>query len=148
MKTDPRKDAQSMTAANTRNGGYLLPIMRLLKYWNNRTANKSRLSSYYFETLALKTFSTAYSLSSLQSGIKHFFDYAPGYLYLNCPDPKGLGPNLDANVSYDTKQKIAVAMSTAATNAGYAIMYEGQGDIVNAIYWWKQVFGANFPDYG
>lgn len=148
MRTDPRKDSQKMTSANVSNNGSLLSVMRLLKYWNNRTYDKSRLSSYYFETLVLNTFSGSYGLSSIQSYLLYFFKNAPLYLSFSCADPKGLGPNLDADVSQSVKTKISTAMATAAQSAEYAIMYENQKDDKNAIYWWGRVFGPNFPSYG
>ena len=148
IQTDPRKDSKSMTDANTRNGGHLLPVMRLLKYWNKRTHNKSRLPSYYFETLALRTFSEAHSLNSLQTGIKYFFDYGPLFLNMACADPKGLGPNLDANINVDTKFKIDAAMREAANYANYAIKSENQGNTKDALIFWRCIFGGNFPEYG
>ena len=147
MRTDPRTDSSNMTAANVLHGGELLPVMRLLKHWNNRTYNKSRLLPYYFETLVLNTLKRTYKITSAQEGIKRFFDYGSIYLNSSCADPKRLGPNLDAGIDAATKQKIAAAMSEAATNAGYAIMYEGQGDHKTAIYWWGRVFGPEFPTY-
>ena len=65
-----------------------------------------------------------------------------------CQDPKGLGPNLDANVDWDTKRKVIAALNDAATYAGYALMYEEQSDDKNAIYWWGRIFGTWFPTYG
>ena len=148
IRTDPRKDSENMTATNVQHGGNLLPIMRLLKYWNNRTGNKSRLPSYYFETLVIWTFQYTQTISSLQQGIKYFFDNGRTYLNIPCPDPKGLGPNLDANISWGTKQKIAAVMCETVTQIGYATMYEISGDHENAIYWWAQIFGPRFPNYG
>lgn len=148
IRTDPRKDSANMTATNVLHGGNLLPVMRLLKYWNNRTGNKSRLPSYYFETLVIRTFQNTQKIDSLQQGIKYFFDNGRTYLNMACPDPKGLGSNLDANISWDTKQKVGAVMCEAATAASYAMIYEGNGDHKNAIAWWRQVFGQGFPNYG
>jgi len=91
IRTDPRKDSTNMTATNVQHGGNLLPVMRLLKYWNNRTGNKSRLPSYYFETLVIRTFQNTQMIRSLQQGIKYFFDNSRAHLNSFCPDPKGFG---------------------------------------------------------
>lgn len=147
MRTDPRTDSTNVTAANTRHSGELLPTLRLLKYWNGRTT-KPRLESYYFETLVLKTFASGSVIADYPTAIKHFFDNGSTHLWLSCPDPKGLGPALDASVDYATKTKVADAMKEAATWAGYAIMYDGTSDPKNAIYWWGRVFGGAFPTYG
>jgi hypothetical protein len=147
MRTDPRIDSTNVTTAAIRHAGKLLPTFRLLKYWNGRTT-KPRLGSYYFETLALKAFASGPAIASYPTAVKHFFDHGSTYLWLPCPDPKGLGLPLDASVDYTTKTKVAEAMKEAATWAGYALMYEGQPDTKSAIYWWGRVFGNAFPAYG
>ncbi len=147
IRTDPRIDSQNVTKVNTQHKGEFLPVIRLLKYWNNRT-HKPVLKSYHFETLAIKVFSSAAPIQNYQQAIKYFFDMCPAYLLSPCLDPKGLGPNLDANVPYETKQKVAEAMKEAAQFASYAIMYEGQSNPKDAIYWWGRVFGSEFPSYG
>ena len=148
IRTDPRRDGSNVSAVSRKHGGYFLPVMRLLKYWNNRTNNKSRLSSYYFETLVLKTLENASEIKSYSAGVRYFFDYGQTFVTLPCPDPKGLGSSLDLHVDWETKQKIIEAMKLASTYAGYADMYEASNDPKNAIYWWQQVFGPGFPSYG
>ncbi|MCW5968649.1 MAG: hypothetical protein KIT57_09055 [Blastocatellales bacterium] len=147
IRTDPRIDAANVTKVNTWHGGNFLPTIRLLKYWNWRT-HKPRLSSYYFENLALKVFQYASKISSYHKAVKYFFDFCPSYLMASCPDPKNLGPALDADVDWDTKQKVSTAMTDAATLAGYALWYEGQDKHQEAINNWRRIFGPEFPTYG
>ena len=147
MRTDPRVDSTNVTTATVRHSGKLLPTLRLLKYWNGRTT-KPRLGSYYFETLALKVFASGPAIVNYPAAVKHFFDNGPAYLWQSCLDPKGLGVALDASVDYAIKAKVSEAMKEAATWARYALMYENQSDMKNAIYWWGRVFGSAFPAYG
>jgi hypothetical protein len=147
IRTDPRRDAEFATTVNKSHSSLFLPIMRLLKYWNNRV-HKPRLSSYYFETLALNVFQYASSITSYQSAIRYFFDNLPVKLSSSCPDPKGLGPNLDKTVSLETKIKINSAANDAASDAKWAIYYEGQSNHREAINHWRKVFGSEFPAYG
>lgn len=146
IRTNPAKDQDYITRVNKQHDGELLPVMRLLKYWNRRT-HKPRLQPYYFETLALKVFDYAPKITSYPNALKYFFDHCPFYLMASCADPKGLGPNLDANVDAETKNKVQAALNEAATHAGYALMYEQLKDDKNAIYWWGRVFGPEFPTY-
>ena len=147
IRTDPRVDDSNTTSCNTTHDGNFLPTLRLLKYWNNRT-HKTKLPSYYFETLAITIFKYAPQISSFPTAIKYFFDYCPMYLYSSCPDPKGLGPALDRSFDTATKGKIADALKEAATFAGYALMYEQKSNTKDAIYWWGRVFGSQVPTYG
>ncbi len=147
IRTDPRIDAKNITDVSVKHPNKFLPTIRLLKYWNFRT-HKPRLSSYYFETLVIKTFQYSSQITDFPQAIKYFFDSCPYYLRTSCPDPKGLGANLDAGVDSNTKQKVLQAMSDAATWAGYALMYEAQLKNSDAISWWQRVFAFQFPTYG
>jgi hypothetical protein len=146
-RTDPRVDDENTTRVNTWHNGNFLPTVRLLKFWNKRTI-KPVLGSYYFETLAIKVFDYASKITDFPGGVKYFFDNCPMYVNMSCEDPKSLGPNLDADVGYEDKQKVVTAMREAAKHAGYALMYERQNRPQDAIYWWQQVFGPKFPEYG
>jgi hypothetical protein len=147
IATDPRIDARNTSRVNQQHAGQILRTIRLLKFWNGRT-HKPRLPSYYFEMLALKVFEQMSDFDSFQQALKYFFDRCGVYLALSCPDPKGLGPDLDTGIEYTTKQKVKDALSRAATYAAYARTYENGSDHKTAIYWWSQVFGPQFPIYG
>ena len=147
IRTDPRIDQDNITRLNTQHDKQFLPTVRLLKYWNQRT-HKPILPSYYFETLALQVFDYASKITDFPTAVKYFSDFCPTYLMSACPDPKNLGPALDASVDSDTKQKVAQAMKEASEYAGYALMYEGQSNEEKAIYWWCRIFGTEYPDYG
>lgn len=147
IRTNPKIDAQSITSVNTQHKGELLPVLRLLKYWNERK-HKPSLSSYYFETLVVQTFQYAPRITSYPAALEYFFQRCSSFIMSSCPDPKRLGEALDANVSWDTKQKIIKALRSAASHASHAIIAESKNDQKTAIYWWKKVFGSEFPDYG
>jgi len=147
IRTDPRKDGEAVSRVNRQHDGELLPIIRLLKYWNNRV-HKPRLESYYFEAIVLKVFDYASKITDLGPGIKYFFDFAPSYLLMPCADPKGLGPNLDADLSNETKLKVQAAMQEAAGYAQAALLAKSKDDDKTAIALWQAVFGQGFPKYG
>jgi hypothetical protein len=146
-RTNPDKDQEFITRVNQRHGGDFIPLLRLLKFWNNRTY-KRVLGSYYFETLALRAFEYAYGFEDFQRGIKFFFDNGPAQLMSSCPDPKGLGPNLDADIGYETKVSVRDKMREVAELAGNALYYERGGNHEYAIGYWRDVFGGDFPTYG
>lgn len=147
IRTNPKIDAQNITSANTQHKGELLPALRFLKYWNERK-HKPSLASYYFETLVVQTFKYAPRITSYPAALEYFFQHCISFIMSSCPDPKRLGEALDANVKWDTKQKIIKALRSAASHANHAIIAESKNDHKTAIYWWKKVFGSEFPDYG
>lgn len=145
--TDPRKDQAYITRVNQQHTSLLIPTIRILKYWNNRIT-KPVLESYYFETLALKVFDYAPKITDFPHAIDYFFRNFPTYLWGSCPDPKGLGPALDINETFDRKQKIASAASTASSHAAWALYYEVNNKPEQAINSWENIFGSSFPSYG
>lgn len=147
IRTDPRIDQANITRLNTQHGGLFLPTLRLLKYWNKR-ATKPVLQPYYFETLAIKVFDYAPKIDDFPSAVKYFFNHGPAYLWASCPDPKHLGPDLDADVSHETKQKVTQAMNSATLEAGQALAFEAESKDEEAIESWGRVFGWAYPSYG
>lgn len=146
-RSDPRKDAAEVTAANQRHNELLLPLIRLIKYWNRRPLCPA-LRSYYLETICLNIFAFQPALTNLPEGIRTFFQLAPGQIQMPCPDPRGFGPSLDADIDWSTKTKVVNVMQRAATAAQNALQANQQGQIASALGYWKQIFGDNFPAYG
>lgn len=147
IRTNPKIDAESITSANIKHKGRLLSILRLLKYWNERR-HKPILMSYYFETLVVQTFQYASEITNIPAALEYFFQNCNFYLMSSCPDPKKLGEALDIDVSSNIKQSISKALRNAASHARHAIAAESKNDQKTAIYWWKKVFGLEFPNYG
>jgi len=146
--TNPRIDEHHTTTVNTYHEGKFLPVIRLLKYWNGITYNKQRLPSYYFETLAIKVFERSPKIANLQNGVKLFFERCSYYLSQPCPDPKGLGPHLDANIDWSQKQKVMNVIVNASMCAENALRYESRSQHKEAIEQWQRIFGSRFPNYG
>lgn len=145
--TDPRIDQDLITSTNQQHNEHFIPLVRLIKYWNVYTHSPPRLMSYYLETLLINTFKAElFSISNVKTAIPKAFRGLANRVMLTCPDPKNLGPNLDASADWDTRIKVRDAAEEMAKFADYAIMYENNGDQKNAIYWWDRIF-PNFPPY-
>lgn len=147
IATDPRIDDSNTTRVNTTHEGKFLSVIRLLKYWNG-IANRPSLPSYYFETLVIKVFEYLPKIADLPNAMKLFFDKCPYYLARSCPDPKGLGPDLDANMDWSQREKVIKVMANASMYAEYALSYQSNLKHKEAIEQWQRIFGAKFPNYG
>lgn len=77
-----------------------------------------------------------------------FFSAAQTQVLLSCPDPKGFGPNLDADLTAEDKNKIVLSLQFAARHASNAIAAAARSDDKAAIESWVSVFGSDFPKYG
>ena len=144
---DPQKEADASTLANQRHHALLLPLIRLIRYWNHRPGCPT-LAAYYLETIVLKSFAAHAPLTSLPEGLQTFFQLAPGALWAPCPDPKGLGPPLDEEIDRQTKQQVALAMQSAAHTAQRALLADQHGHTRAALQAWRHLFGSAFPPYG
>lgn len=150
MRTDPRRDQEAITKANQWHSGFLIPLIRLIKYWNLYSRAAPRLGSYYLETMLINGLKPYYQptiSADLRSSIPLAFQTLATQVVQSCPDPKWLGGNLDAGISWETKRKVQEAATKRADYANWAIDYEKKGDHKNAIMWWGGVF-PNFPSYG
>jgi hypothetical protein len=143
MRSDPRKDTETTTKANQRHGGLLLPVIRLIKYWNKHRLRQG-LSSYYVETLCLNVFDNSAPITSTQSGLATFFRQAPAWVRRVCPDPKGYGPPLDSAIARDTKRAVIIAMKEAGRLAQVALRHEHRDETSDALDVWAQVLGKKF----
>ena len=146
-RADPQKEADASTLANQRHHLLLLPLIRLIKYWN-QGPDCPTLAAYYLETIAQKSFAVQAPLTSLPEGLKTFFQQAPSALWVSCPDPKGFGPPLDEEIDWQTKQQVVSAMQHAALAAQRAVLADQQGHTSVALQEWRHLFGSTFPPYG
>ena len=146
-RTDPRKDDARVVTANKKHDGLVIPTIRQLKYWNHYNQSPT-MRSYWLESIALTVFEEIDPMKLIRIGLVYFFSHAINKVQEPCPDPKGLGPNLDADVDTESRQKIVDALKRAAENSLAAINYEAEEDHRNAITEWRKIFGPSFPSYG
>lgn len=148
MRTDPRRDQTAITEANQRQNNNLIPLIRLVKYWNMYSYIAPCIGSYYLETMLINGLSYHYPpiTSNLRASVPIAFQTLATQILSYCPDPKGLGPNLDTNVSWEVKRKVQQAANERVRYANQALEYEQKGDHKNAIKYWGLVF-PNFPAY-
>lgn len=148
MRTDPRKDQEIISTANKIQNSNLIPIIRFIKYWNTYSKAAPRLGSYYLETMLINGLQNTYpSITNIRTSIPVAFKALASQVFSTCPDPKGLDINLDSGITWDTKYKVQEKAIERAQWADWAIMYEGDNNHKDAIYWWGRIF-PNFPTYG
>ena len=142
MRTDPRIDQEIVTSANQRQNGHLLPLIRLIKYWNIRSQAAPRLASYHLETILVNAYRYGYPEidSRIRWSVPNAFNQLASHVMNSCPDPKGLGPTLDANMTWETREKIRNTANDRSLYASHALSCEQLGNHQEAIKWWGYVF--------
>lgn len=147
QRTDPRKDQELVTAANQQHRGRLLPLIRLIKYWNSYRWTPPTIPSYYLETMLLTGMRYSSTIPSIKAGIPHAFRLLANAVLASCPDPKKLGENLDVGVDWNTRLKVSEVAKEMASIADEALYDENLDNHKTAIASWSRVF-PNFPAYG
>jgi hypothetical protein len=144
-RTDPRRDDRRLTAVNQKHDELAIPTIRMLKYWNRRSQIPTMMS-YWLETIALSVFEElSESMKIDRLGLCWFFIHGECKVAQPCPDPKGLGPDLDADVDLKTKAKLVQGFRRAAEISVCALDYElNKQDHAQAIIEWQKLFGPEF----
>ncbi|GGO33937.1 hypothetical protein [Deinococcus humi] len=147
-RTDPRADADRLTAALNRHGKAFLSLVRLVKYWN--ATQKPRLGSYHLETLVANVMQDKGKMYTLDLPelLARCFGRLTDAVFQPCPDPKGLGPDLDLGVDWLRRTQISENASWAAYFTEIALEYDKDGETEDAFGAWRDVFGKAFPSYG
>jgi hypothetical protein len=142
QQTDPYRHHEFMVQRNQELGGYLKPLVRLLKRWNR--VHSSRLKSFHLEIMTQALFSSIGG--NTREAVAMFFDHAGGYLHVN--DPASYSGDLASALTYNQEQAIKQSFITAAGQVQRARDAEAVGDVSEALRQWRMVFGTEFPSYG
>jgi hypothetical protein len=81
---------------------------------------------------------------SYASGLKTLFQFMSERIQQPCPEPAGLGPNVDAGLSAGHRMQFSQRLAGAARRATYALELESRKDMPAANAVWGEILG---PDY-
>lgn len=136
--TNPKEDQRRLSAQNQAQRELLLPIVRMLKWWN-QTVNQGRIKGIHLEVMVERALA-GYYLEGIAQGLHLAFASIPGQLQNTCPDPTGLGPALDVNLSPEDRSNSSQLASAAHLQAIKAANCLSKGSDVGALYAWRDVF--------
>jgi hypothetical protein len=146
-KTDPRLDRKRTTDVNTSNNGWVLNIIRAIKYWNKRPTMPS-MGSYLLENMILDY----YENSNVE--ISQFVDIEiirvlgdiKSRVYQTINDPKNMQGNIN-NLNAGDKLKISNRATSDYNKALEARQLEVEEKYKESINKWREIFGDDFPIY-
>lgn len=146
-KTDPRKDRDNLAHVNQAHGGYVLNVIRIMKYWNRR-ATMPTAPSYMFESMIVAYYAgrseKAKQWVDMEIGpvLRHIAD---AVLY-TVNDPKGIQGDLNS-LSREQRTAIRERALLDADRADEARAWEQKQDHEKSINKWREIFGTEFPRY-
>ncbi len=144
INTDPERHKAACTAANTRAGSKLNPLIKLAKQWNQEHGRVLR--SFHIEVMSYSAFSSP--PASYPEGITALFEYLASAVLVPCQEPAGVGPRIDAGMPSQERGKANQAFQQAATNARKALELDRLGRVREAHGIWRELFGVVYPERG
>ncbi len=135
---NPRLERQWLHQEDARQGGRLLPILRLLNWWNAHQ-NAGRLDDLHLETLATRALRGA-DLDPVGPALARLLAALPERLRQPCPDPTGLGGLLDAELTMERRLASEHALADAARQSEHAVVAGAAGDVEQALRSWRRLF--------
>lgn len=110
-RTNPRRHQVLSTQFNERAGKKLKPLIKAVKHWN-RQQGSSPLGSFHLEVMSYEAFSTP-PVGYLE-GLEALYTHLALRVMHPCPDPAGLGENVDARMSNGQREAARNLLNGAA----------------------------------
>lgn len=145
-KTDPRRDQDRITAENKRHNGNLIPLIRVMKFWNENSRHTQKIGSYHLETMIIDGLAAYQPLTEVRTAVYTAFKILQSRIMQQCPDPKGWEPPLDSDLGLLEKINFATTAGNMAEKISSAALLGLLGSDEEAIKIWQEVF-PDFPGY-
>lgn len=109
-KIRPNKFAELLTKMNQKNGGKVIPTVKLVKAIISTLPEKQRLSGYHIESLAVEIFKSYSGPLSPKSMVTKFFDRAPSFIKSTITDSTGQSVYVDEYLGpkNSTNRRVAI----------------------------------------
>lgn len=145
-KTDPRIEKSIISELNQINGGKLLDIIRIIKYWNKNSMAPT-MPSYLLEIIILNYYQDNKELKQhISTEIPNILNFIQKEIYNMIFSPDN--PKVDINtLSQEEKYKISQKANEHSKISQKAIDFASNLDNKKAIDEWRKVFGKEFPLY-
>ncbi|MGN6110258.1 MAG: SMODS domain-containing nucleotidyltransferase [Kofleriaceae bacterium] len=140
IRTNPAKHREACIAANERAGGMLNGLIKAAKHWNR--AKGKPLSGFHIEVMSYSAFWS--KPDDPRAGLRDLFLHLVNAVQSVCPDPAGLGPAIDANLTSGERTHARNMLRGAVQIAQAAVDVERKGDHDVAIALWRSLLGEVF----
>jgi hypothetical protein len=142
--TNPKVHEAASIQANERSGKKLKPLIKLVKLWKNLHA-RGLLRSFHLEVMSYDAFPTP--PGSYLRGLELLFSHLAQRVMRPCPDPAGLGADVDEGMS-DTKREAARQLLESAARTMRLVIAEKDTNPAQAHSRMRALFGEGYPERG
>jgi len=145
ISTDPKKHVDLWTASNKAHNGNLVPLIKMIKSWNQ---GRDFIKSFHLETFILQSLQ-GITISDFPSGMRYVFGKGVELVKVKLADPAGYSDDVAAHVNTTEKiQYLASWFSWAYQRALEAEAFAKAGQTSQAIERWTLIAPNHFPSYG
>jgi predicted nucleotidyltransferase len=142
IRTDPSDHADRATAKNKRCDEKWIPLVKMIK-GANRELGEPVQPSFLLEVMALTLIDTPFG--RYQDELSWFFATAADRLNDPWPDPAGLGPDVNAEMSQSESASARAAFGRAHDISQRAVWLEDHGQDKAAVEEWRRLFANRMP---
>jgi hypothetical protein len=138
--------AEEATAAHQAYSKEWKGLVRMVKYWNNNSKHgeKPIKPSFLIEVMALQCLHGGWG-GNFDREIQSFFATLADRIFVEWPDPAGLGPPISAGMDSARKTRACELLRAAEREATLAIDHVRRGRNGEALRAWRDLFGSKFP---
>ena len=144
MAVDPKRHVEIWKLADRAHQGRLIPIMQMIKGWNNQ--HHGLLRAFHLETLVLRVLDNV-EIADFPSGVRYVLGRMRTAVQGGIEDPAGLDHDLSAYLEPADRMEVVTDLETAFERAVEAERWEYQGKTWQAFVLWQLIFGDYFPIY-
>jgi Second Messenger Oligonucleotide or Dinucleotide Synthetase domain len=141
IESNPKTHAGDIDSRASKCGPNFRKVIKFLKSWNK--GHGSYLQSYHIEVMALEAFDA--ELNDLPWDMLHFFKRSRELAASSLWHGRGFA---DSYLTSSDREEAKKRLLNAEEKARMGWYYGKEGNIPEAIKYWKQVFGDSFPAYG
>lgn len=147
IRTNPRRHAEHSSAANERAGGKAKPIVKALKRWNCPQPDKGKVvRSFHLELMVYDQLTS--DPGPYAEGIARALRGVSSRVLSAMPEPAGVGPNVDADMTAEERRRASRLFAEAADLAVRALEADEQGRTGEAHHHWRTLLGSGYPEKG
>ena len=136
--TNPKLDRSRLTDENQRHEGLLLPVVRIMKWWNDN-CNAGRLKGIHLEVMTTNALQ-AVRIDGVAPTLHWLFARLQVLLDQQCADPTGLGAPLDSTLDTAERAASKAALGESQQIAATAAACAAEGNVDLALTYWRRLF--------
>jgi len=144
LRTNPRIHEKLSTQANELAGKKLKPLLKAVKHWN-RHHESSPLGSFHLEVMSYSAFPSP--PEDYLVGLEKLFSHLSQKVRSACPDPAGLGPNVDVRMGSGQRDTSHQILASAARQVRLA-REESASELARAHGRLRELFGEFYRQRG